>query len=323
MSDGPLVSILLLSFRQRDTVRVAVEAALAQTYAPLEVVVSDDCSDDGTFDVIQAVAQAYEGPHKLRINRNERNLGTGANLARAMDLSQGEMIVLMAGDDISLPNRCERIMDVWRAHDRKLDLIASDVYDMDQQGEVHGVIQPQDLSGYRGPSDWVANPPHIVGAAQAWTRRLYDRFGHLPKGVLAEDLIMVFRAVCMGGGINLREPLVKYRRGGVSTKRRAMSAQDVVKAWLANNRRTLFELPVIGDDARKLGCEKAVEPWLTRQLEYEHFLRDIFAADAFLRKFSVAFKASNVPISRRARVFVYAACPALLAPYFFLKRILA
>ncbi|MFT3858120.1 MAG: glycosyltransferase [Aquabacterium sp.] len=320
MTHAPLVSVLVISYRQETTVEAALKAALAQTYSPLEIIVSDDGSPDGTFDVIQAVLKDYKGPHAVRAHRNEKNLGTGANVAGAVAMSKGELVFLMAGDDISLPDRCARIVEVWLQHGCKPDLIASDVYDMDQDGTVHGVIRPQELAVYKGPEDWVASPPHIVGAAQAWTRRLYDHFGPLPQGVMAEDLIMVFRAMCMGGGINVHEPLVKYRRGGISAKRKALSAQEVVNGWLANNRRTLFELAVIGQDARTARCEEAVAPWLNRQLAFEHFMRDIFAATGFLSKVLLTLRTTNVPASRKARLFVYAACPALLGPFFFLKK---
>ena len=40
-SSGPLVSLLLIAYRQASTVGTAVEAALAQTYSPLEIVISD------------------------------------------------------------------------------------------------------------------------------------------------------------------------------------------------------------------------------------------------------------------------------------------
>jgi GT2 family glycosyltransferase len=48
-----LVSFVVLAYNQQKFVAEAVRGALAQTYHPLEIVISDDCSTDGTFDVIK------------------------------------------------------------------------------------------------------------------------------------------------------------------------------------------------------------------------------------------------------------------------------
>ena len=55
--------------------RAAIEGAFAQTYQPLEILLSDDCSPDGTYRVMQEMAAAYAGPHRVILNRNPKNLG--------------------------------------------------------------------------------------------------------------------------------------------------------------------------------------------------------------------------------------------------------
>ena len=51
----PLMSVLLFSNKQEEFVEAAMQVALAQTYSPLEIIVSDDFSRDGTFEVIERV----------------------------------------------------------------------------------------------------------------------------------------------------------------------------------------------------------------------------------------------------------------------------
>ena len=80
LDERPLVSILLITYRQPDTIGAALRGALAQTYEPLEIIASDDASGDGTWEAMCAAAQGYAGPHRLRLNRNEANLGIGAHL---------------------------------------------------------------------------------------------------------------------------------------------------------------------------------------------------------------------------------------------------
>ena len=64
VTERPLVTFALLAYNQERFVREAVRAAFEQTYRPLEIILSDDCSQDGTFEVLMNMAQSYTGPHK-------------------------------------------------------------------------------------------------------------------------------------------------------------------------------------------------------------------------------------------------------------------
>ena len=318
--EAPLASLLLIAYQQQNTVAEAVAGALAQTYSPLEIILSDDASDDGTFAAMQAAVADYTGPHQIVLNRNPHNLGIGAHLSHLVGLSKGELLFVAAGDDVSLPQRCERVMQAWHASGQRLDLIAAPLIDVDETGHSGATITPSDLSTYHDAADWLARPPFVVGAAQAWTRRVFERFGPLPPGVVAEDLVMVLRAVMSGGAITLAEPLVRYRRGGLSFRRRAQTAADVVKALLKNNRSSLVELPLLLQDARSAGQLAAIEPALRARLAREQFVRDLFAASSLPARWRCVWNASGVLPALRLRLFLYAACPALLAPFFWLKQ---
>jgi hypothetical protein len=238
-----------------------------------------------------------------------------------VNLSHGELLFVAAGDDISLPQRCEHVVAAWLAAGCVPDLISSALIDLDEAGHAHETITPTDLSTYRNAADWIARPPHVIGAAQAWTRRVFDRFGPLPAGTVAEDLLMVFRAIVSGGAITLAEPLVRYRRGGISRRRRNLHARDVVERLLKNNRHAIVELPQLLADARLAGQLEAVEDALSLQFEREVFVRDLFGAMTLAQRWRAFSAAHRVPLALRARLFVYAACPALLGPFFALKRL--
>lgn len=319
----PLVSLLLIAFNQQATVGEAIAGALSQTYSPLEVLISDDASSDDTFSAMQAAVAAYRGPHRVLLNRNPSNLGIGAHLSHLVSISHGELLFVAAGDDVSLPQRCERVVAAWLAADKQPDLIASALVDLDADGKTHATITPSDLASYRNAADWIARPPHVVGAAQAWTRRLFDRFGALPGGVVAEDLIMVFRAIVSGGALTLAEPLVRYRRGGLSGRRRAMSAAQVVERWRRNSRHSLVELPLLLEDARLAGQLVAVEAPLRAQLARETLVRNVFSTERRGERARLLLRAGEVPLAQRLRIAVYAVCPALLAPLFAAKRLRA
>ena len=322
----PLVSLLLLAYRQADTVGAAVAGALAQTYSPLEILISDDASDGATagptWAAIQAAVAGYQGPHRILLNRNPANLGIGAHLSQLVAMSRGELLLVAAGDDVSLPQRAAQTVAAWLAHGRRPDLIASALIDIDAQGSAHGMLRPANLADWHNATDWIARPPHVIGAAQAWTRRLFDRFGPLPTGTVAEDLVMVFRAIVSGGAITLDEPLVQYRRGGLSRRRRALHASEVSARLASNARHSLVELPCLLRDAALAGVSGAVAATLRRQLAREQHVAAQLAAGPLAARLRRLWRDHDVPTALRLRVFVYAAWPALLAPGFALKRAL-
>ena len=53
VTDRPLVTFALFAYNQEEFIREAVEGAFAQTYEPLEIILSDDCSSDRTYEIIQ------------------------------------------------------------------------------------------------------------------------------------------------------------------------------------------------------------------------------------------------------------------------------
>ncbi len=113
----PLLTFAIFAYNQESLVQEAVEAAFAQTYSPLEIILSDDFSQDRTFNIMKAVAAGYHGPHKIVLNRNPSNLGPATHVNRIVKLAQGELIVAASGDDVSLPDRTARIFEAWGVHE--------------------------------------------------------------------------------------------------------------------------------------------------------------------------------------------------------------
>src|SRR5260370_11691464 len=96
-------------------IREAVGAAFAQTYSPLEIILSDDCSEDRTFEIMCEMAKVYRGPHRIVLNRNPIRRSIGGHINRIMEVSQGELILAAAGADISLPPRDKSTYEAWES----------------------------------------------------------------------------------------------------------------------------------------------------------------------------------------------------------------
>lgn len=317
---SPLVTMLLIAYRQEEVIADAVRGALAQTYSPLEIFISDDCSPDRTFEVIQDAVRGYTGPHRITLNRNERNEGITAHLSKLARMSKGQLLFVTAGDDVSTPDRCSRVVETWLAHDRKPDLIATDLVELDSTGQTHGRVSPSDLGTYRNFDDWLSRPPYVVGAAHTWSRRLFERFGDMMPGAMAEDRIMTFRAIMSGGALSLREPLVLYRHGGLSRKRRWKSVDDFIARIIQTNRFALVEVDQLLHDAQIAGVGEQMREALAAKKARESYTHDIFASTGLSARLNLLATRRCVKPGFRIRMFLYAACPAVYAPVFAIKR---
>jgi len=213
-----LVSFVLLAYKQEQFIREAVEGAFAQTYSPLEIILSDDCSPDRTFEIMQEMAEAYKGSHKIILNRNPSNLGIGSHVNRCMELTGGDWIVVGAGDDISLPERIARLSQKWESSGADTKLVYSDYFTMQQE---NGQLCRTDTGKTANEFD----PVHlcrnhfagVTGASNSWHKELFTFFGPMQSNVTFEDRVLAFRAALLGSLQHLPEPLVHYRRHGENT----------------------------------------------------------------------------------------------------------
>jgi len=315
--DQPLASIILVTYNQEAYVLDALRSVAEQDYCNLEIVVSDDASVDQTYGRVQDFCAKYAGSHRFILNRNEKNLGVGGNYAKAVSLSSGELVFVAGGDDISLPNRVSEVVRFWQETGRKFDLIACNLIDMTEDGGCLGEIRVDDLSAYHSLNDWVEHPPHVIGAAQAWTRRLYDRFGGLPEGVVGEDFILSFRAIALGSAATLAIPVVQYRRGGLTNKQKALNTRQVIAGLTKKAKSSYLEWSLLLRDAERCAAGKAVRDYLLRRQQREACIEAMLLDG---RPWQALLAFGDVDLAFKLRVFTYAVCPWVLAPLFAFKR---
>lgn len=223
-SPKPLVSFALLSYKQESFIRKAIEGVFSQTYSPLEIIISDDASPDGTFEIIQEMAAAYRGPHKLILNRNEQNLGIGPHVKKVFGMASGEWLVGAAGDDISLPHRACHLVDAAIHAGPNCMGVASNWVDIDMEGNTlesesgasiwhtaqKGLIWEQGIKGcYHALCDGTMMLP---GCSAMWNTRLIRDWPDFIAGLMYEDLSLSCRAHLSGRMVTVDEVLVHYRR---------------------------------------------------------------------------------------------------------------
>jgi len=99
----PKVTVLMPVHNGAPYLRQAVDSILGQTYPEFELLVIDDASTDGSWDILSALRDP-----RIRLVRHAENLDLVATLNEGLELARGEYVARMDQDDISLPERLER-----------------------------------------------------------------------------------------------------------------------------------------------------------------------------------------------------------------------
>lgn len=102
----PLVSVVLCTYNGDRFVAEQLESICRQNYPHLEIIIVDDSSTDGTFELLTQYAQKDQ---RIRLYHNEKNLGFNLNFNRACSLAKGDFIAIADQDDI------------W--HESKIDIL--------------------------------------------------------------------------------------------------------------------------------------------------------------------------------------------------------
>jgi glycosyltransferase involved in cell wall biosynthesis len=101
--ESPLVSVCLITYNHANFIKEAIESVLMQeTDFNFEIIISDDCSTDGTRIIIDEYLVNY--PEKIKINPISSNIGMVANWISAVKFCKGKYIALLEGDDYWIDN---------------------------------------------------------------------------------------------------------------------------------------------------------------------------------------------------------------------------
>ena len=219
-------TVLFVCFNQEQFVRAAVRDVLVQDAPNLEIFLSDDCSTDNSFSVIQEEAGRYQGPHKVIVNRTSENLGLNRHINALLEMSAGDIIIPFAGDDRFRPDRAMKLADRLVSDDALLVHSYVDCIGPDDE-EIPPVHSDATLYVTDDLREIARSQGLFIGATAAWRRDLFTKYGPLPEEVAYEDLILGFRAALEGRISLVEEPLVQYRVGtGASFQARSLGALD-------------------------------------------------------------------------------------------------
>lgn len=200
----PLVSVALMTYNQEVYVKESLLSVLNQTYDNLEIIISDDCSKDRTWEVIEHEVDVYRGSggkhNNIVLNRNQTNLGVAKHFELILSKCHGELIVCQAGDDISHLERIQVIVNTLKNHPGATVLS-------------HEAICIDDKGQNVGTNVMKTSALMPLGAMMSYSRRVYDEFDPISEDGAWEDDVYARRAQMLGEEVQIKKVLLKYRIG--------------------------------------------------------------------------------------------------------------
>ena len=157
-----MVSVIIPAYNCENVLSDAVDSVLKQTLQNLEILIIDDCSTDGTLTLAEELAQNDE---RIRVIRNEANLGVAMTRNRGIDAASFEWIAFLDSDDIWLPEKLEKQIECLFQTGADLCYTGYCCVDIDgkEVGKPHNV--PTEINWHRMLSE------NVVGCSTALFRK--------------------------------------------------------------------------------------------------------------------------------------------------------
>jgi glycosyltransferase involved in cell wall biosynthesis len=232
-----LVSIALCTYNGEKYLEEQFLSLLIQSYANFEIVVVDDNSTDSTWQILNK----FKDNPKVRLYRNETNLGFIKNFEKAVSLCKGDFIAFSDQDDIWSENKIEVLVDLIGDH----LLVYSDSEHVDEYGVSMGRVSTQLRNFYAG-NDYRSFLFYncVSGHAMMIKKELLHYVLPFPSNMY-HDWWIAYNATLFGDIAYTNLPLVKYRQHSSSDhsvktklfKKKKLTNKDRLEkviSWLVN-----------------------------------------------------------------------------------------
>lgn len=210
---APEVSFVVAAYNAADTIRRAIDSALAQEGVNVEVIVIDDCSADDTCTVVETIADP-----RVRLLRLAKNSGPGGARNAGLDAARGRWVAILDADDTVGPERLSRMIALASTAGAQIAVDNIDVANLD--GRVERMFSKALLERHRIltlaafiQSNVLFRSTYNFGYMKpVFERRFLNEYGlRFEESIrIGEDYILLASALARGGRCVV-DPAVGYR----------------------------------------------------------------------------------------------------------------
>jgi glycosyltransferase involved in cell wall biosynthesis len=151
----PLVSVQMITYNHASYIAKAIEGVLAQRVSfPIELVIGEDCSIDGTRDIVLAYQSNH--PDVIRVITSDTNVGMKRNNYRTMKACRGKYVAFCEGDDYwHHTGKLQQQADYMERHpDCGLIFSDYDVYHVSSRRFTRDFLKHQEWTMPKSPDIW-------------------------------------------------------------------------------------------------------------------------------------------------------------------------
>ena len=209
---------LVMTYNQRETCIEAINSLLTQTLILDLIIVSDDCSTDGTYELIADYFSKNGKPSNVELYQSEKNLGfiPHFNALLKNHCRDDDLIFYNAGDDISEVNRVEEFYREYATKGKPRYFLGHSYVTSFGSGTEEILVPPIESIKDNRELCLIASAYHI-GASQVFTGALFFDFGPILFDDCYEDLTLGYRALLKDAYHFIPKALLRYRIGGLSS----------------------------------------------------------------------------------------------------------
>ena len=217
------ISVCLASYNGSKYINKQIESILYQLRETDELVIVDDNSSDETVKIIED----FKDP-RIKLINNVFNLGVVKNFERAINNATGDIIFLSDQDDVWLPNKVEKILEVFQKYP-DITLVLSDAQIIDSEDQITA------NSFFKIRGKFVANPlSNIIknkyhGCTLAFRREMVEVFLPFPADTPMHDMWIGIVNAIYGKVFYIDEPLIQHRRHDNNTSRGHLGNAGIVQ----------------------------------------------------------------------------------------------
>jgi glycosyltransferase EpsE len=188
------ISIIMGIYNGEKTLKIAIESILTQTYSNWELIICDDASTDGTW---QLISEYKASDPRIVLIKNDSNVGLAASLNKCLEKASGCYIARQDADDKSAPERLERQLAHMKAHP-EIDVLSSSSFLCDSKFNVWGEHL---LKAEIKKTDWAKGSQIIHASAIMKKSILLKHSGYDSSARRVEDYDLWLRILAGGGCI--------------------------------------------------------------------------------------------------------------------------
>lgn len=230
-----VVSIALCTYQGKKFLAEQLDSLVEQTYPHLEIVVCDDHSTDGTWEILQDYQGRY--PHLFRIIRNPIRLGFQANFQKVFQSCQGELIAPCDQDDRWHPEKISKMVPFLGSN----QLVYHDSLLMDEGGKSLGKRISEKIRFFKGKDPAAFLLFNCVsGHSMLFRKELLEQSLPFPP-IGYYDHWLAFRANQLGTVDYLKETLVYFRQHGRNLSDFSRSHKKSSKSYQSIKRKMQLE----------------------------------------------------------------------------------